>query len=108
LPLGQSNQPVRYLRIFITALWLVAIAGSTDAENAAGIDNSRSATRILASLRLQDGFTTFTQRGIHAAKFGSPLVKRRAAHAMLSAPLRDRQTALSLFQEGQYLTIGKP
>lgn len=54
-----------------------------------------------------DFLHTLHQRGIHAAKFGSLLIKRRAAHAMLSASFRDRQAALNLFQDGLYLAIGK-
>src|SRR5690606_3168782 len=45
--------------------------------------------------------------GIHSTELGPPLVKRRAAHAMLATKIRNRYARLGLFQNRQNLAIGK-
>src|SRR6056297_1163027 len=47
------------------------------------------------------------QRGIHAAKLGPPLVKRRAADAVLAAQIRDRRPGLGLLENAQNLVVAE-
>jgi len=46
-------------------------------------------------------------RGVHAAVFSAPLVERGRTDAVGPAQLRHRGAGLSLFENGQDLTVGK-
>jgi len=46
------------------------------------------------------------ERGVHAAKLGSPLVERGRAHAVFAAQLGDVEAGLGLLEDGDDLTVG--